>query len=61
MIFLHKIFKQKFNFQACFYLTFQDEIHKFFLVNPVNSIDHYQARKNPPRVADLEIGNGCSY
>lgn len=37
-------------------LAIQDKASKLLLVDPVNSIDHDQTTKNPPRVAYLELG-----
>lgn len=34
-------------------LAVQDKLYKLLLTDPVNSINHDQARKNPPRVAYL--------
>lgn len=38
-------------------LTVQDKPNKLVLVDPMNSINHDQARKNPPRVTDLKQCN----
>lgn len=35
-------------------LTVQDEPNKLLLINPVNSVNHDQARKNPPWITYLE-------
>jgi len=34
-------------------LAVYDKLYKLLLTDPMNSINHGQARKNPPRVADL--------
>ena len=36
------------------YLAVQDELNKLFLIDPMNPVYHDQARKNPPRAADVK-------